>query len=339
MKKLNQHILLAAMALLTAGVARAQAPTNQLSHTPVAPTAPSAPQGPNNNTIGPGGTGYSANRNDYVQDSYVEQASSSNYANVTQTDSRTGTARDNGAGSSASIVQTGTNNDAFQTQILDNTSNVSGFRNEVGAIQRGDRSKSTQTQTGGVYNTARVLQDVGSSNNQATQTQTAGRNNSASIGQSRNGTDPNVNNTATQTQTGNDNSLAIQQQSQNSVATQTQGGSFNSGGIYQGARGSNNTAVQNQNGTSNKARITQSVGNPQENFDFNFARQTQDASATSNSADINQRANHSYAEQIQTGTDNRSLITQGALGSDSNVRSAAYTTQSGTSNSVTITQR
>ena len=333
MKTVNNTFLLLAAAMLTAGVANAQ--TNQLNRTPTAPTAPTAPGGPDAFIVPNGSVPFSTMRGSYSQDSYISQSSTHNYANVDQVDNRTGAAATSGSGSSAAIEQTGMYNNAYQTQALDNSSYVNS-RNEMRATQAGVEDQSRQTQTGGFGNTAAVTQAEGSSFSSAVQIQAGGAYNSAAITQSQFNNDQNDRNIARQTQTGDNQSARIGQQGHSGVVTQTQSGSSNSADGYQGARGANNTIVQDQSGTYNKGRVVQSSNFPQENFDRNYAKQTQ--SGFMNSADINQRAHDSYAEQVQSGALNSSRITQGLDGTTSNVASAAYTTQSGTSNSATVYQ-
>ena len=209
--------------------------------------------------------------------------------------------------------------------------------NEMRTTQAGDRNESRQIQNGGYRNTAAVTQAAGSETSYAIQTQNAGHDNSAQITQSKYNGDPNVRNSASQTQGGDNNKARIGQQGQNSVVTQNQTGSNNSADGYQGAHGSNNTITQTQSGTNNKAFAIQSSFDPQLEFDRNNARQTQ--SGDNNSASIAQRGKDSYAEQVQTGGMNATRIQQGEVGSSSFVASAAYTTQSGTQNSATVTQR
>lgn len=278
-------------------------------------------------------------RNSYSQDSYINQSNTNNYANVAQIDNRTGGSLTNGSGSSAAIEQTGTFNNAYQTQSLDNATSLGGTnsRNEMRTTQAGTRNESRQAQNGGYRNTAAVTQATGSETSYATQTQNGGHDNSAQITQSKYQSDPNVRNSASQTQSGDNNKARIGQQGQSSVVTQTQTGSSNSADGYQGARGKNNTIIQEQSGSNNRAYAIQSSFDPQLDFDRNYAKQNQ--GGTNNSATIDQRGHDSYSEQVQTGNMNATRIQQGQTGTSSYVASAAYTTQSGSQNSATVVQR
>lgn len=338
MKKLT---ILAAV-LLVAGAANAQAPTNLGHRTLAAPAGPAAPRPANAgpNTAGAGAGAYSMSPSAYSQDSYVSQSNTSNAAFVEQVDSR-GTISGL-TGSSAAIVQTGTNGNAYQTQSLNGTSSGTG-RNVLEATQDGNRNQFNQTQAGGFNNTGQVVQGSNTNNNQATQTQTAGNGNGARIVQTTYNVAPVVpsaGNIATQDQRGTTQKALIEQQGNQGTASQVQTGASNSAYIGQGSYGGHNSATQTQSGMSNKARSTQSVNYPQANFDYNTSIQTQ--SGIDNSADISQRGHNGYAEQVQSGggmgVGNISKIEQGRDGTNSNVSSAAYTMQTGTSNSVSIYQ-
>jgi hypothetical protein len=346
MKKLNQHSLLLAAALLTAGVANAQAPTNTYGGNPLRPvTAPANTHSPNTDVSGAAAGTYSKSYSDYSQDSYVSQTGSSNYATVDQVYT-------NGAhngGSTAILNQNGDYNNATQRQSAAGDAKYSSYsgntgtnRNFAKSTQNGSRSQSDQTQSGGLANTMTVLQGAGTTGNRAIQTQGAdgngaGTGNQAVINQTRfSKAGGGSGNRAEQVQAGILQTAQIDQESSNSYAKQTQNGSaqnqFNNAYIHQGDPGDANTAIQSQNGLSNTARIQQSVGSV---GNKNYALQNQ--TMNGNQADITQRSSNNYAEQQQSGMGanggyNYSSITQ------SNVASAAYTAQSGNNNAVMVTQ-
>ena len=338
MKKLT----ILAAALFATSAAYAQAPTNLGHRTLAAPAGPAIPRPANASpvTAGAGAGTYSSSPSAYSQDSYVSQSNSSNAAFVDQVDSRS--TRGPLTGSSAAIVQTGTNGNAYQTQSLDGTSFGTG-RNVLEATQAGNHNQFNQTQVGGFNSTGQVVQGVNTNNNQATQLQTAGSGNGARITQTTYNVAPVVasaGNIATQDQRGTGQSALIQQQGNHGAASQVQTGASNAASINQGSYGAHNSATQTQSGSNNKALSSQSVNYPQAHFDSNTSIQTQ--SGTDNSADINQRGNHGYAEQLQSGggmgVGNISKIEQGRDLTTSNVSSAAYTVQTGMSNSVAIYQ-
>jgi len=268
------------------------------------------------------------------------QAGSTNYSLINQTDNRTG-ARAFNSGSSAYISQPAGSwlNNAYQTQTLDNTSNVAGGRNLLRATQAGTASQSDQTQTGGYSNTAEVNQGAGTSFNRAIQTQTGGNTNSALINQTDAASiyGASSGNRAEQVQTGSDESAQIDQQGKFSYAKQTQSGFSDHAYIGQGAPGMHNTAIQTQSGSENVARIRQSVGAPAVGNDFNYALQKQ--TGYGDQADINQHGSHNFAQQEQAGSfagpdpNNESSITQ------SNNYNGAYTGQTGVTNTAIIVQQ
>ena len=98
-----------------------------------------------------------------------------------------------------------------------------------------------------------------------------------------------------------------------------------------------NTAIQNQSGAENVAKITQSVNPPTVGNDNNYALQNQ--SGYGDQAKIDQHGSNNFAQQDQAGSfagpdpNNMSNITQ------SNVPSAAYTGQTGVLNTATIVQQ
>lgn len=351
MQKLTQSPLLAVAIVLLAGSAYAQAPTNTYQGNAIHPvsTPDVTDYAPNPTVKGASAGTYSKDYNDYSQDSYVNQAGGGNYAKVDQTDSRT-YSRDNGAGSTAVLIQTGNRNNATQRQTItdmgveqvgDGTA-----RNFMKSTQNGNASQTDQTQDGGKYNVMKVTQDAGTTNNRAIQSQTEYTNkgsefnsfNQATITQAGSG------NRAEQAQAGLYETGRIVQASANNYAKQTQQGFYNDADIVQGAFGTNNTAIQTQtrstvynyNAYGSGARIRQGVNSAASN---NYAVQNQ--TGLTNQADINQRSSNNYARQDQAGTDdgtyfyypnNISVITQ------SNVASAAHTVQSGYSNTVIVTQ-
>jgi hypothetical protein len=336
MKKLNQHLLLAAAMMLMAGSAYAQGPTNQ-----VKPNGPATPRTPtNSNSANPVVDGASAGSYNpsyasYSQDSYISQTGSNNVGTVDQRDGRSST---NGGGSSAVMEQTGNRNTATQTQSLSNIffSNATGTgsRNYVKTTQAGSNSQSDQTQNSGGYNTAIVLQGAGTTGNRAIQTQSVdpgngySDSNSALIRQTKSqAATSGSGNRAEQAQSGYYHIAQIDQESANSYAKQTQSGYSQSASIHQGDPGSNNTAMQTQTGSLNTALIEQSVGSTGSN---NYALQNQ--SGYSNDASITQRSSNNYAEQQQSNNNNYSSMTQ------SNVASAAYSNQSGNANTAIVTQ-
>lgn len=342
MKKLT----ILASALLFAGAAYAQAPTNTYQGIATRPVnTPANTNSTNSEVTGASQGTYSMNYQDYSQDSYINQAGSGNNATVDQTDGRSSKAN---GGSTAILNQTGDNNSAFQTQTLTTTpySNGSGDgRNFMKATQDGSSSQSNQTQSGGGYNKLVVLQGANTTGNRAIQTQsidaTGGDGNQGTIEQTNyaGSSNPGVAdrgsyNRAEQDQAGYNNKALIQQESFRSFAKQTQRGGTpnvpdgNSANIHQGDPNGSNTAIQDQSGVRNTARIQQGVSPGPANG--NFARQTQ--SNEDNQADINQKSSNNYAEQVQTGMHNYSSILQ------ENVASAAYTTQSGNNNTATVHQ-
>ena len=326
-----------AAAMAFAAVANAQAPTNTFTRAPRGLYTPLTPNGPNSLGAGANAGTFSPTYSAYSQDSYIQQTGSDNYSNVNQIDNRSGSLAA-GSGSTATLTQSGNQNNAFQTQMLNSGSNMSNGRNFMGSTQAGNRSTSTQTQNNGFANAAVVQQGVGSSDNAATQTQ-SGFDNGLRITQSRYTGYPSgsTGNRATQTQTGSMNLGIIEQQGRNSHAAQTQGGYFNDAYIGQGSDGVGNTALQVQTATAqfNNARIRQSVGTAMNASNNNFARQTQ--SGHGDQADIEQRSSSNYAEQVQSGPgayyqNNNSQILQ------EHVSSAAYTTQSGNLNTAIVHQ-
>jgi hypothetical protein len=339
-----------ASALLFAGAAYAQGPTNQYGGaTQRAVTTPTNPNSANPQVNGASQGSYAPSYTSYSQDSYINQAGSGNYATVDQRDGRTPGV---GGGSTAILDQTGNNNNASQTQLSVNTvysnstlnGSFAGQRDFMRSTQAGSNSQTNQTQNGGVYNTMTVNQGVGTRANRAIQTQNIdasgfGAGNQARINQTTAaGFAAASGNRAEQTQSGILQTAQIDQQGTNSFAQQTQAGGANvlpnnSALIQQGAPGNANTAIQSQTGSVNAARIQQSVGagNAGNN---NFARQTQ--SLNNNQADIIQRSSGNYAEQVQSGLagggGNYSSMDQ------SNVSSAAYSVQSGNNNSAIVVQ-
>ncbi len=356
MKKLNQHLLLAAAMMLLAGSAYAQTgpgpkPTNTYDGAPyrtvAAPgTAPTAPAdvkaGPNgDNTKG----SFSKSYSDYSQDSYVSQTGSNNYATVDQANT-VGASR----GNTAILDQNGNNNKASQAQSA--TGGGQGYnsgyytgndRNFMRSTQNGSGSQTQQSQTNGFANTMTVLQGAGTTGNRAIQTQGANASgasvaNQAQIFQTKyaQGSGTGSGNYAEQVQTGLIQGAKIEQEASNSYAKQTQGGGANVAAgtnsndayIHQGDPGTRNSAEQSQNGVGNKARIQQGIGGTAND---SYAMQTQ--TGTSNRADIDQHSTTgSYAEQLQSNNNNYSSMTQ------SNVRSAAYSVQTGAANTAIVTQ-
>ena len=348
MKKLNQHLLLAAATMLMAGTAYAQAPTNQYQGNPTrslnAPTNSNptpgdvTTAGPNsNNTKG----SYSTSYGDYSQDSYVSQTGTGNYATVDQL-STAGASR----GNTAILNQNGNYNKASQTQS--STGAGQGFssgyytgsdRNFMRSTQNGSNSQTQQSQSSGFANSETVLQGAGTTNNRAIQTQGVNGSgpsvgNQAVINQTRYAVaGGGSNNYAEQVQTGLLQGAQIDQEASSSYAKQTQKGGAdqfhaNDAYIHQGDPGTRNSAEQSQDGVGNVARIQQGIGGTTNN---SYAMQTQ--TGTNNQADIDQHlTTGSYAEQMQTGTSNYSSMTQ------ANVRSAAYSVQSGTANTAIINQ-
>lgn len=347
MKKIT---LLLGAAMLFAGAANAQAPTNVYKGDVTRPVAAPSNTVPVNSEVKGASEGnFSSDYLSYSQDSYINQAGNGNNATVKQTDGRA--TRVNG-GSSASIDQTGSNNTANQTQTLVNgsTYSVNGnafSRSFSGATQAGTASQSDQVQTGGGFNKQVVMQGAGTTANRAIQTQSIdgsghGAGNIATINQTNYapaGTNSGSGNRAEQDQSGYNQNGLIDQESYKSFAKQTQRGGADGGlngndaTIHQGAPGQANTALQIQSGVRNRARIQQGVfsGAMPPSADQNFARQTQ--SNQDNNADIFQGSSKNYAEQVQTGAANYSSMDQ------RNVSSAAYSTQSGNTNSAIVTQR
>jgi hypothetical protein len=352
MKKLNQHLLLAAAMMLMAGSAYAQAggpgpkPTNTYTGAPVRSvgTPTNTHEAYANREVSGASAGTpSRTYSDYSQDSYVSQTGSTNYAKVDQSNT-SGSAL---YGSTAVIDQTGSGNNAKQTQ----TSTGNGFngqpygyngsatspynRNFAKATQAGSNSQSDQTQVNGVANVMTVVQGENTTGNRAIQTQgDASTGNQAAIAQTKYAvTGGGSGNRAEQLQTGANQIAKIEQESISSYAKQTQTGSGavndnNSAYIHQGDPGTSNTAIQSQSGTNGTARIQQGIGGT---TNSSYAMQTQ--SGDNNQADISQfNTNGSYAEQMQSNSSNYSGITQ------SNVRSAAYSVQSGAANAAIITQ-
>ena len=332
-----KSVSLLAAALLIAGAANAQTPTNQFTNVPRQPHAPAAQSGPNGAPVTAMPGYFYPNYTGYSQDSYIEQTGTSNYSKVDQTDGRTGNLA-TGSGSSAVVSQTGLKNNAYQNQTLDAGSNAVDGRNLLRSTQTGTSSQSNQTQTGGSSNTAEVNQSAPSYQNQATQTQTDGRGNGAIINQSSYEFEaPSNHNTAVQTQTGgNGNAVKIDQQGSNSYAEQTQtGGSANDAYIGQGAPGAGNTAIQIQtNGGDNKAEILQSVGLPAANNNYALQKQT----GYGDQALIEQKSSGNFARQDQAGMGPYEVQNNNSKISQSNVSSAAYTLQTGNMNTATVVQ-
>jgi hypothetical protein len=334
MKTFNQYFLLAA-SMLTAGVANAQTPTNQFTRAPRTLITPVAPVGPNAAVAGASAGTFAPTYGSYSQDSYIVQTGSTNYSSVDQQDQRTGTRAAN-SGSSAVISQTGTANNAFQNQTANTSSNVANGRSFLSSTQAGTASQSNQTQVGGYNNTALVQQGEGTSGNRAIQEQTGnGYDNGARITQTNagGGLAASTGNRAQQAQTGHMNLSITEQQGQNSYASQTQSNYYNDAYIGQGAPGARNTAIQNQSGQLNNARIRQSVGTPTANNNYALQNQT----GYGDQADIEQRSSNNFARQDQSGPasnyqNNNSSIVQ------ENVASAAYTVQSGNLNTAIVRQ-
>ena len=347
MKTVNNTFSLLAVAMLAAGVANAQGPTNTYGGNPIRPVvAPTNTHSPNATVDGASAGSYSKTYSDYSQDSYVSQTGSGNYATVDQVN----TGGPNNGGSTAILEQNGDYNNAKQTQSAAGDVKYGSYsgdpstnRNLAKATQNGLKSQVDQTQSGGLADVMKIVQGAGTKGNRAIQTQGpdatgAGSSNQAEINQTKYATEGGGSgNRAEQAQTGINHVAKIDQEASNSYAKQTQGGSSFQGGannayIHQGDPGNANTAVQDQNGAGNTARIQQSVSSTANN---NYAEQKQTMSG--NQADITQRSSSNYAEQKQSGLGmlggyNYSGITQ------SNVASAAYTTQSGNNNAVVITQ-
>jgi hypothetical protein len=353
MKTFNQYCLLAA-AMLVAGVANAQAPTNTYQGAPlrtvVTPgTAPAAPG--DVNTTGPNGNNtkgtYSKNYSDYSQDSYVSQAGNTNYATVDQVNTSGRTA----LGGTAILDQNGNNNKASQVQSATgatqggiSTYYTGDTRNFMRSTQNGNASQTQQTQANGVANTMTILQGAGTTGNRAIQTQGVdaggtGFANQAQINQTKyaQGSGTGSGNYAEQVQTGLVQAVKIDQEGSNSYAKQTQRGGANVAAgtnsndayIHQGDPGTRNSAEQSQNGLGNRARIQQGIGGTTND---SYAMQTQNGN--NNRADIDQHSTTgSYAEQMQSNNNNYSSMTQ------TNVRSAAYSVQTGAANTAIITQR
>ena len=333
-----KSVSLLAAALLIAGAANAQTPTNQFTNVPRQPQAPAAQSGPNIAPVTAVPGHFDPSYTGYSQDSYIEQTGTSNYSKVDQTDGRTGNLAI-GSGSSAVVSQTGSKNNAYQNQTLDAGSNAVAGRNLLRSTQAGTSSQSNQTQTGGSFNTAEVNQFAPSDQNRAIQTQTNGRNNGAVINQataSYIGAPTTNHNTAKQTQEGGSgNSIRIDQQGRNSYAEQNQTMAYdNDAFIGQGAPGANNTAIQNQAGSANKARIVQSVGGQFANN--NYALQNQ--KGMGDQALIDQESAGNFARQDQAGMGPYEVQNNNSKISQSNVSSAAYTLQTGNMNTATVVQ-
>ena len=338
MKKLT---ILAAV-LLAASAANAQdLITTRFVNKPEGPENPITNR-PKNNTPAPLDPGTYGNKfSDYNQDACIVQAGSTNYSLIKQTDTRTGD-RAAGSGSSAYISQSGSLNNAFQTQTLDASSDATDGRNLLRSTQEGTKSQSNQTQTGGYSNTAEVNQGAGTSENRAIQTQNGGNTNSALINQTNSGPLPlqygtSANNRAEQVQTGSDESAQIDQQGKFGYALQKQSGFSDHAYIGQGAPGMHNTAIQTQSGSENVAKISQSVLPPTVGNDYNYALQKQ--TGFGDQADINQHGSHNFAQQEQAGSfagpdpNNESSITQ------SHNYNGAYTGQTGVLNTANISQQ
>ena len=102
---MKKYTILAA-ALMFAGAANAQAPTNTYQGIATRPVStPTNPNGTNPTVAGASQGGYSADFNAYSQDSYINQAGNGNNATVNQTDGRSAGMRAEG-GSTAIIDQT-----------------------------------------------------------------------------------------------------------------------------------------------------------------------------------------------------------------------------------------
>jgi hypothetical protein len=351
MKTFNQYCLLAA-AMLVAGVANAQGPTNTYQGAPIRTVAApgAAPTAPGDvNTAGPNGNNtkgtYSKSYGDYSQDSYVSQTGGNNYATVDQVNT-VGAAQ----GNTAILNQNGNNNKASQTQSATGVNNrgysyfTGDNRNLVRATQNGSNSQVQQSQTNGIANVATVFQGAGTTGNRAIQTQSAdaagtSAANQAQINQTKfaQGSGTGSGNYAEQVQSGLVQGARIDQEASNSYAKQTQrtgsdvaaGTNSNDAYIHQGDPGTRNSAEQLQDGTGNRARIQQGIGGTTND---SYAMQTQ--TGNNNRADIDQHSTTgSYAEQMQSNNNNYSSMTQ------TNVRSAAYSVQSGAANTAIITQR
>ena len=327
-----------AAALLVAGAANAQTPTNQYTAgykvVDASKTVPTNSNTPNSEVSGAPARGWSTKYTDYSQDSYVNQVGTGNTASVDQSDNRESKAN---GGSTAILNQMGDYNTATQKQTLTSTyysNDEDQGRDFMKSTQLGSNSQSNQTQSGGGYNSAVVLQGAGTKNNRAIQTQYIdgnglGAGNDATINQTRYSTvGGGSGNRAEQTQSGILQIAQIDQESSNSYAKQTQsGGAFNRAYIHQGDPGNANTAKQTQSGSSNAARIRQSVSSMANN---NYAAQNQ--IGNSNQADIEQRSSKNYAEQQQQGSSNYASTLQ------ENVQSASYITQNGMANSAIVHQ-
>lgn len=347
MKKLNQHLLLAATMMLMAGSAYAQSgpgpkPTNTYDGPAVrTERTPTNTHQANPEVAGaPAGT-YSKDYSVYSQDSYVSQTGSNNYATVDQSNTSGSTV----IGNTAIIDQTGSNNNATQIQSATgrNLGNGSYFnsgpeRNYAKVTQDGSSSQANQSQYNGIANRMTVLQGANTTGNRAIQTQGSTTSNSivnqATIAQTKYAVaGGGSGNRAEQSQTGALQLAKIEQEGINSYAKQTQtasGAPFdnNSAYIHQGDPGTGNTAIQSQGGSNNTARIQQGIGGTANN---SYAMQTQ--TGTNNQASIDQfLTNNSYAEQVQSNNNNYSGMTQ------SNVRSAAYSIQTGANNAAIVTQ-
>ena len=257
---------------------------------------------------------YETAQKKYSQDSYISQTGTDHYAIVDQTDTRANKSGD--TGSSAYISQSKSENDAFQTQVLNETSSGTG-RNRLEAIQSGKENESRQSQIGGYNNKASVEQSHFAS------------------GPSSSGT----NNRALQTQTGgHGNSAGIIQQGTNSYAKQTQEGHGNDATIAQGSPGTKNTAIQVQGASSsgNVAQIRQSAYG--ESASKSYAKQSQNG--LNDQADIFQESNGNFAQQDQSGGLGQDSILYNNTSSihQQNVASAAYTRQQGNSNTAIVYQ-
>ena len=344
-----KSVSLLAAALLIAGAANAQGPTNQYGGPSPHPINPPANLTVANKGVDGPKEGIPSNvYTDYSQDSYVNQVGNGNTATVDQMDYRSSKAN---GGSTAILNQTGDYNTATQSQTLTTTpfSNdvaTNGGRNFVKSTQAGTYSQSNQTQNGGGYNSAIVNQGAGTTGNRAIQTQnidgTGGDGNQATINQTYyqdNGPGGNPgsgsHNRAEQTQVGHNQGAEIDQESTNSFAQQTQSGgslpptTYNTAYIHQGEPGDANTAKQMQSGGSaNAASIFQSVGSVANN---NYAEQNQKGDG--NQATIVQESNKNYAEQMQVGSGNVASTLQ------QKVSSASYISQNGMANMATVTQK
>jgi len=251
MKKLNQHLLLAAAAMLMAGSAYAQAPTNTYGGNPIRPVpAPANTHSPNAEVSGASAGTYSKNYSDYSQDSYVSQTGSGNYATVDQVDN----GGPNDKGSTAILNQTGDGNNATQRQTAAGDSRYGSYigdpstnRNFAKSTQNGSKSQTNQTQAGGIANNMTILQGAGTTGNRAIQSQSldgsgVATSNQAVINQTHYATSGGGSgNRAEQSQTGINHTAQIDQEASNSYAKQTQSGSVqgasNSAYIHQGDPG------------------------------------------------------------------------------------------------------